>query len=538
MFLKMIKFNKRYLTLIFLLFFLMLLRTDYRLIDKPVCCGDDHDYYSHSETLVVDFDLDYSNQLKGFETKRYNNLGKIAPKGFIGTGVLSAPFLFLGNIIDNMLFSIANVNPNKFFNYKILLYSLSSVFYFFVSIFLIQKTLFNLKIASNINHLLLIFLGSGLPYFAFERYSMTHIYEVFTISLIFYLSSKFYSYEEENKNLYAFLIPFITILSLLVRWTNYYVLFLPIIFKLLFIKKLNKSASLMRTFSAYISIVFSFLGFLFINYLIYGFVGLNPNKIYGNAGSKLDYFLNSTKDLSLFLKQNFLYFSKILFSEEFGILWFSPIIFLGGIFTLVLFFKRDEPLLLRILLFLSFSQIFATVLVWTSTASSYGYRYLYSLIPLSIFIYYSFENNKFKKIAFYYLLSFSIIGLAGFIFFETTELTSLREEVNSFNELVPYTQPKYLSGILKSTFNFESYLKIFSTSFLGAITFKILLLFIGVEKFVYYLLKAGLPSGNNDFQTLLTELSNISIDKFIFVVLFMYYFSRKIILVSQKDIQK
>ena len=180
--------------------FLVLLRTDYRFIDKPVCCGDDHDYYSHSETLVVDFDLDYSNQLKGFETKRYNNLGKIAPKGFIGTGVLSAPFLFLGNIIDNTLFSIANVNPNKLFNYKILLYSLSSVFYFFVSIFLIQKTLLNLKIASNIYHLLLIFLGSGLPYFAFERYSMTHIYEVFTISLIFYLSSKFYSYEDENKN--------------------------------------------------------------------------------------------------------------------------------------------------------------------------------------------------------------------------------------------------------------------------------------------------------------------------------------------------
>ena len=256
-----------------------------------------------------------------------------------------------------MLFSIANVDPNKLFNYKILLYSLSSVFYFFVSIFLIQKTLLNLKIASNINHLLLIFLGSGLPYFAFERYSMTHIYEVFTISLIFYLSSKFYSYEDENKNLYAFLIPFVTILSLLVRWTNYYVLFLPIIFKLLFIKKLNKSASLLRTFSAYISIVFSFLGFLFINYLVYGFVGLNLNKVYGNAGSKLDYFLNSTKDLSLFLKQNFLYFSKILFSEEFGILWFSPIIFLGGIFTLVLFLKETNHCCLEFYFFIIFTNI-------------------------------------------------------------------------------------------------------------------------------------------------------------------------------------
>ena len=57
----------------------------------------------HAETISVDFDLDYSNQLEGFESKRFNNNGKIAPKGFIGTGLLSAPFLFIGNLLNNLI---------------------------------------------------------------------------------------------------------------------------------------------------------------------------------------------------------------------------------------------------------------------------------------------------------------------------------------------------------------------------------------------------------------------------------------------------
>jgi hypothetical protein len=428
-------------------------------------------------------------------------------------------------------------DPNKAFNYKILLYSLSSIFYFFASIFLIHKTLYKLKIKSKIYHILLIFLGSGLPYFAFERYSMTHVYEIFTISLLFYLSYKFYSLEETNNKIYAFLIPAVMVLSLLVRWTNYYVLLLPIIFKLLFISKLDKSASLLKMLSTYISLVLSFVAYLFMNYSIYGFVGINPNKIYGNAGSKLQYFLDSITNLPLFLKQNTLYFSRVLFSEEFGIFWFSPIIFLGGILAILLFMNPEKPFLLKILLFLTFSQVFGTVLVWMSTASSYGYRYLYSLIPVSIFIYYSLKNNQVKKLSAYYLFYFSLIGLGGFIFFETTELTSLREGVNSFDVLVPYTQTEYLSGLFKSVVNYESYLKIFSTSFLGALTFKILILFVGIPKFDYYLVQAGLPAENDDFQALLLQINDISIDKFIFVFLFLYYFSRKISLMSGKGYQ-
>ena len=48
----------------------MFLKVDFRLKSELECCVDDHDYYIHAETSILDFDFDYSNQLEGFETRR------------------------------------------------------------------------------------------------------------------------------------------------------------------------------------------------------------------------------------------------------------------------------------------------------------------------------------------------------------------------------------------------------------------------------------------------------------------------------------
>ena len=125
-----------------------------------------------------------------------------------------------------------------------------------------------------------------------------------------------------------------------------------------------------------------------------------------------------------------------------------------------------------------FLQVFSVVLIWSTTASSYGYRYLYSLIPYSIFyIYSSIENIQSSKV-FKLLIGLSIFGLISYIFFETTTFTQLNVEpvTNSFGKPnVPYSQPLYLTGVLKSLMVFEAYLKIFANGFLAALGFKILL---------------------------------------------------------------
>tara|TARA_B100000401_G_C52605541_1_gene624110 strand:- start:176 stop:592 length:417 start_codon:yes stop_codon:yes gene_type:complete len=126
------------------------------------------------------------------------------------------------------------------------------------------------------------------------------------------------------------------------------------------------------------------------------------------------------------------------------------------------------------------------------------------------------------------LISFSIFGLLGILFFETSEATALQQAINSFGNLEPYTQPNYLFGLFSSLVSFSSYLIIFTTSFLGAIVFKILLMGFSTDKLNSFLNKFGLPVENQDFQNLLFELTNISIDKFIFTILFIYYISKKI----------
>ena len=107
---------------------------------------------------------------------------KIAPLGFVGSGILASPFLLLGNILDQL-------NANSTVSNKILFYSLSPVIYLFISIKLLYSTLIKLNKNPNLLFITLLIFGSGVSYYAFERFSMTHVYEIFTISLIFYITT-------------------------------------------------------------------------------------------------------------------------------------------------------------------------------------------------------------------------------------------------------------------------------------------------------------------------------------------------------------
>ena len=62
--------------------------------------------------------------------------------------------------------------------------------------------------------LILAFFGSGVAYFAFERFSMTHVYEVFTVSLIIYLTIKYYS-DENSTSIFSLFLPLSFLLGFL-----------------------------------------------------------------------------------------------------------------------------------------------------------------------------------------------------------------------------------------------------------------------------------------------------------------------------------
>ena len=161
--------------------------------------------------------------------------------------------------------------------------------------------------------------------------------------------------------------------------------------------------------------------------------------------------------------------------------------------------------------------------MWQSTASSYGFRYLYSLIPLSIILFYSLDKENYIKIFKTYLVIFSILGALGVLFFESTESTqlSLSPIVNSFGNKVLYSNPNYLSGLLDSLFKFEAITSIIGNSFLTAIVFKILLVF-NIEYNIINILPISLPQ---EFYSLLNKLDGIQNINFLVLLVLLYFFS-------------
>lgn len=511
-----------FLTLIVV--FLIFLRIDYRFNSTVKCCSDEYDYFLHATTIVYDFDLDYSNQnLRNFS---YSYGEKKAPIGFVGTGILASPFLYLGKTLR----VIFNESPDLIMNFELLLYSLSSVVYFFLSFFILIKIMHLMNVDINKYKLLLIFSASGLPYYAFERFGMTHSFEIFTIFLLIFLILKFYQSDKLN-NIYGLFIPFVLLTSYLTRMSNFFIFLLPLIVKKYYLLN-NKSTYLLKNKYFLFGTILSTLLFTYISNSLYGRIIINPQLIYGDTRDITIAFKNFDV-LFIDLVKSFI---KILFTFEFGIFWLNPIVFIGLIYS---FFQlKDFRNLVNWLNILCFAQCFYIVYLWQTTASSYGFRYLLPLVPLSFFIYFlNYKNDSFLN---KYLTFFSLFSILGVIFFETTELTQLSTtpQVNSFGTYIRYVEPEYVKGVFIAIFSFESYLIIFSTSFLGAIFFKTFTLLIGSKELFDFLGKLGLPIDNLDFLRYMDNINLIGIEKFILLFLLLSYFSYLIVFQLNKKSKK
>lgn len=510
--------NKILQLILIVVVLLLFLRIDYRFKNNIECCSDEYDYFIHASTIVEDFDFDYTNQnLRDF---KYINGSITAPVGFVGTGILTAPFLLIGKIL-NQIFN-ENIDDN-IFNFQIFTYSMSSVIYFLLSYLYLYKTMKLVGSSINKFNLLFLFVSSGLVYYAFERFGMTHVFEVFTLTILIYNLVQYYLSEE--KDLVKLLIPPLLFLSLLVRMSNFYIFLIPIIVKKILKKKFKLNKSLLKDKYFIASFVTSAVFYVNILISIYGKFILNPQKIYGDTTSAEDYFGTFNTFPATFI-DIFNSSLNILFTFEFGIFWMSPILFYGTIKSLTLLkeYKNIE----NWLIFLCFAQNFVIIHLWQSAASSYGFRYLLSLLPLCFFLFFTSDKNEKIRM---YLIIFSIFSLLGVMFFETTQLTqlSLTEEINSFGRTLRYVQPDYVKGVALALFSFESYIIIFTTSFLGATIFKVLLTILEKYTLVQLLSKFSLPVENSDFQIYLNNLNQINLNKFLIILFIFILFAYKVV---------
>ena len=226
---------------------------------------------------------------------------------------------------------------------------------------------------------------------------------------------------------------------------------------------------------------------IFISYKIdLGYIHFESKKIYNQHDFVSLYFQDFLDSPFTFLFNNIEDLFITLFTQEFGVFWFSPIIFFGLIFSILLIRKE---IILSITLLLVFSFYFGIINIWQSTGNAYGFRYLYPLITTCILLFLKYYKiNNVTRLVEYYLLFFSVVSLLSVLFFEGWEGTQLSLNVieNSFGKYEKFIQPSYLTGFLKGFLQINAYLKIFTTSFLGLIFFKILIVFFGIERLFYF----------------------------------------------------
>ncbi len=498
----MILKNRYKKMLIIFLLISLFVKIDFRLKPELECCNDDHDYYIHAETTIIDFDFEYENQLEGFEKRRNFINGKSSPVGFYGTGFLSSPFLLIGNIVDNVFDS----SGQDLYSNKVLFYSFSSIFYLLFTFLIFKKI--NRLLNSPISDLklLIILLGTGLPYYAFERYSMTHVYDTFSITCLIYFLILFYIKGDNKSLIWSSVFIFITLIT---RWTNYQIFLLPYIIQKLFFP--NSQYRIRKNFRFYLYSILSICLFLFHTKLIWGIYTFNPRRLY-NDHEFISYYVDSLFENPInFIYNNINDAFTTIFTQEFGVFWFSPIIFIGVLF---IFISKNIDLKMRLSLFILFSYYFSLINAWQSTGNAYGFRYLYPLISISVLLLYSLkkENFRFYKIVENYLLIFSILSILSVLFFEGWEGSqlSLIPIENSFGKVEKFVQPNYLKGLLEGFLIIDAYLKIITTSFLSLIGFRFLLYFFEIADLNTFLNRLGLPVENADFQLFLIKADSLT----------------------------
>lgn len=516
--------NKKFLNLCLFLLILLMLKTDYRLKEiGPGGVQDDSAYYYHVQTLVVDNDLDYTNQLNGNLSDAFiRNDGKPVPKQSFGPALLNYPFLLISNLISEYIRDSSNISLNYF------VYSFISYFYLFFTIFLLIKAL-NQKRFTDKTLLLTFILGSGLSYYAFERFSMRTVYEAFGTALIIFISKKII--ENGNlsfKNFYVVILPIVQFIMLINSWNNFHYFLIPI---LIFKINSKKILPMLKNLYFYIGNIVGVILFLIHTKILYGIYTFSQSSIWPLTdntllGQRVTTFLDTQLITENFIRA-FKFFLLTCFSFEFGIFYFSCIIFSSLYF--LTFYAYKKNLFIFSILIIIYAIPFLPILVFENHGLSYGFRYLFSLIPLNIYLF--FKEFRLHKVLIIYLLIFSVFGIIAQLFFETSQYSSLSETtiLNSFDSLSPYTNPDMLVGILKSMVLPTSYLKIVFTSFFGVIIIKFFSIFFSFIEFAsqFYIM-------DNKTINLVEYAVNLSWTRIFLVILLIYFSLKKVLFLSTK----
>lgn len=427
------------------------------MIFQPLLFDDDASYVAHAMTIGIDLDLDYSNEIANRVRERPS--GAVTPTHPIGPGLLASPLVAAFSLVDRALGHPVIDDRSQFpGSWSILGFFVASAFALVVGAWLYLRAFARLDVRLSRPFVLLLLGGTGVAFYGLNRFTMGHSFEFAMAALVFWASVELVSQSERRLRLFALLAAG-ALLSVLIRPANVNIVLLPaIIWAVLHLTNVGTTA-LIRAGEARRFTLFALPAagiLLLLNQVLYGVALPNRSQMYGmrsrSFGEQFMEVLRAVPTLR-----------HVLFSSEYGIGLFMAVVPVGVALLLIVLATRVRPGTSWSARFLSVGLVaayaavpVAVVLIWQSHARSYGYRYLFSLIPLGMLgvaIWWQRPATRLHRATKWALGGLSAFGLAGQVFFQTTPALRPGPGVNAFGRDYSHAAVGYSNAVLEALVN-------------------------------------------------------------------------------------
>jgi hypothetical protein len=444
--------------------------------------GDDASYLAHTFTIALDGDLDYCNEINFDKQGCETGIGRTAPPHPIGTGIVHAPIVKLFSYIDILQNHPVLKDRHQYigsWSFLGLFISVTCCFIFGLLFYISAIESFTPAIPRWL--ILLLVSSYGVPYYIFQRFTMSHGPEFLLLAIIFWCSIKLCTAKDQGKYLLIFLLMVTIGLSYLIRPANINVIFIPAIIFLLSEKIIGKKLRLMQNSIDWISLLSSaiivLLFIISINKSLYQVYFPNSEQMYGFRIGRIPPTLpDKIQELWVSIK----YIPTLIFTSELGLLFSAPVLVFG---TLTMFFwgidrRHLWESIIFLFCFICYIGIpMAVVLFWKNTGDAYGYRYLFSIAPISILgliMVFRTYPDKFFSIPKKIFYGLSVFAILGQVFFMTSDLLTPTKKMNAFGRMERFSTNDYEVSLLKAIVDAKSWEKLVAKRYPGFLVVQML----------------------------------------------------------------
>lgn len=434
----------------------------------PTESYDDASYLSHAFTLGIDFDFDYNNELSG-RLGYWDASGRFAPHP-IGPGILSAPFVAVFSLADRIIDHPVLQDRRQYIgSWSYFGFLLSVQAYYAVAIVLLWWSFRGTKVGAP-SLVWLLLLSSGIHYYVLVRPTMAHGFELFALSLLVALTTKLRGRRATLVNVVA--ISLALYLNVLVRYSNVNALILPFVVWLIIAPPRKWKQGVVPLV---VAVAIGATATVLHNLVLFGAPIPTISAVYPvSTGSVKS---GSIGDLAVSALSNLRGLVPLIFGLEQGLFFTSFLSFVGvfaPVLAFVMEFGRQRRIAISLLSMAYISVPLAIVLLWQTTASDYGFRYLYSAIPLGYVTlvgvvprFRSLGTVTVRRVLSVLFTVVCVAGMLSVLFYRTTADLSPHPSVNSFGQFHRYSLQRYLPSLIDAVFSWRAWLALVGRTVVG-----------------------------------------------------------------------